>query len=100
MEETEISVEFLMACALHPNTWFAWVPEEIISKIPLNQKVTISCTPDKVWIVADENQNIILSTEPTKILKTNESTDLNVFKLLFAKLTEDKPNDSDPPKVA
>jgi hypothetical protein len=105
MEETEISVDFLMTCALHPGTWFAWVPETIIDKVPLNTKVSISCTPDGVWIIADKEHNLLFSTEPTTIIKTDESVKgVNVLKLLFAALAKDTanepPDDPPPQKVA
>ena len=100
MEETIMSVDFLMACALHPDTWFAWVPEDIIAHVPLDVRVSVSCTPDKVWISADQAHAVLWSSAPVSIELdrsiSNEMTKAILQKCLYASLTPNTPEDPDP----
>lgn len=104
-EITEITPEFLMACAIHPTCWQTWVLEELLDAIVTNIEPTtpfsISCTPDGVWIVANKQYEVLLCTAPVVILpsetKPNEETAANnstFFKALSECLTPDEP----PPK--
>ena len=105
MEETEISTDFLMACALHPDTWFRWVPEEIVERVPklienlpLDKRVSISCMPNGIWVIADSEHNVLFSTSPVKILKDEKPAErLNIFKMLFAAISKSEPDPQEPP---
>lgn len=78
MEETEVSIEFIKACALHPDTWSRWTPDEIIEKVPqdlpFDQKVMISALPNGVWVILDTHDNILFSSAPIKIIMEDEKS--------------------------
>lgn len=101
-EITEVTPEFLMACALHPSCWPTWVIQDLLDAVVTNidpsTPFSISCTPNGVWIVANKQYEVLLCTGPVVILPSetkppeelaaNNST---FFKALVECLTPDPP---------
>lgn len=106
MEEiNEVSTDYLMACALHPTTWNSWVPAEILEAclvaIPATMAFSISCLPDGLWIVADKEYNLLLSTEQVQIVHSEPPVPVIANNSTFFSVLADaiKGTDPEPPKT-
>jgi hypothetical protein len=111
-EINEVSTDYLMACALHPTTWSSWVPAEILeaclAAIPATVAFSISCLPDGLWIVADKEYNLLLSTERVQIIRSeppapvaaNNSTFFSALAEAITGPKKEPPKDPPPKRVA
>lgn len=86
LEVMMITVDELMARAIHPNAWFFWIPEDIVEKIPHDQKVSVSCVEGN-WVIADTSYKVVYSDLPIEIIApTPEEVKLLDVLKLFAKV--------------
>jgi hypothetical protein len=80
---TEITPYVLMCCALHPDTWNSWIPQEVLDKIPFDTRISISCTPNSIWIIANDKHEVLWSSEPVTIIDDNIDVK-NMLAMLYA----------------
>ena len=86
LEVMMITVNELMDRAIHPNTWFSWIPEDIVERIPHDQKVSVSNVEGN-WVIADTSYKVIYSDLPIEIVApTPEEVKLLDVLKLFAKV--------------
>lgn len=71
-----VTISLLRATALHPSSWDAWIPEKILNQIvenvPPGTSFSISCLPGEVWIVVNEKDEVLLSSDDVEIVPDPE----------------------------
>lgn len=98
---TTIRLDDLLASAIHPMAWQAWISEEILLKAGFGEKRMIS-NHNGLWIITDTDHKIIWSSEPVEIEEVTIVEEVKAQSVLnlFAMLGVNKDFEEDPTDCA